>query len=138
MAEKYYLAIPTILVDYGSSKKRFNMGDELANVPPDTLVCMIRLGQAVTEKPVERQAPPKVSPPPPSEPAAPPAWQLTPVSDLDLAADVKHLLAAAGLVTIADVLAYGEEHGGLIDLDGIGHAKEKAIQDSIEAKKPQQ
>jgi len=63
-------------------------------------------------------------------------WLETSVDELDLPANVVEALVAAELLTIKSVLAYGREHGSLAELDGIGPASEKKIQEAIVARQP--
>lgn len=127
----YVLAIDTILVDSDEvdakgnpKKRRYVRGDDVSNVRPDQLASMVRLHQAVEfEPPVVETIAPVV------EPAD---WKQTPVASLDVSAHVQGVFAAAGLTTVADVLAYGAANGTLTKLSGLGAASEAAVQRAIE------
>lgn len=58
-------------------------------------------------------------------------WKESPVDQLDVEPRIRQALAEAGLGTVAELLAYGAEHGTLTEIDGIGEASEKAIQEAI-------
>lgn len=59
------------------------------------------------------------------------AWESTPVTDLGLEGRVVKALTAAKLATAGDVIAYGELHGGLTELEGIGEASEEDIKAAL-------
>lgn len=53
------------------------------------------------------------------------------VADLELTPGVLKSLSEAGLLTVAQVIAYGNEHEGLTSIDGIGAAAEKKIVEAV-------
>lgn len=59
-------------------------------------------------------------------------WESTPVAKLGLEARVVKALTDAKLATAGDVVAYGELHGGLTELPGIGEASEEDIKAALQ------
>lgn len=130
----YRLNIDSISVASGGVGKQYKRGDHLDDVRPGVLDTMIRLGQAVPESEFI-EVPKEVTEPMAPKPErrlAPDPWKLTVVSSLVVNKKVKAALAAVGLETVADILAFGAGHGTLTTIDGINESAEKAIQDAIE------
>lgn len=65
-----------------------------------------------------------------------PAWQQTPVASLGLRPEAVIAYQGAGLTTVRDLLVYGQKHGGLATLRGIGESTEKATVAAIEKLMP--
>lgn len=59
-------------------------------------------------------------------------WQKTPVGALGLEPRIVTSLTNAKLATAGDVIAYGELHGGLTDLEGIGEASEGQVKEALQ------
>jgi hypothetical protein len=64
-------------------------------------------------------------------PPADNAWEKTPVGALGLEPAIVKALTDAKLATAGDVIAYGDEHDGLTDLEGIGEAREDQIKAAL-------
>lgn len=127
--------------------------EELSRLPAGTLRSLKRMNVLVHVESDDVPAPlPPTPPPPPTplpdlpldeepEPApvepepepAPPAWQSTLAADLSVDAATKEAFATAGLVTVADVLAYGEANNGLQQGLGITANRERKVQAAITA-----
>lgn len=126
----YVLNIPTILVDVGGKKRRYFNGDDLKDVPDDQLEAMLRLKQAVECSPAVAET---LKPEPPAEDAAVNAgdWRTQPVAVLELDQATRKVLIENGLGTVQAILDYGQAHGDLSSIDGIGEGREKAIQAAL-------
>jgi hypothetical protein len=60
------------------------------------------------------------------------AWLGTPIADLKLPEAAADAIAAAGLATVGDLVAYGADNGdSLQQIEGIGPKFEKLIRESI-------
>jgi len=106
---------------------------EIDSLPAGCVKSLLRLQQLVDpEVWAAMNAPREV----PVVVESPVDWLETSVDELDLPANVVEALVAAELLTIKSVLAYGREHGSLAELDGIGPASEKKIQEAIVARQP--
>lgn len=129
----YYLAIDTIIVTRGGEQRRFYRGDRLDGVHDGTLVSMIRLGQAAENPPAVETI---VEDSSESDPVS--DWRLSPIRSLDITKNAKAAFAEAGLVTVADALAYGAKHDGLQSINGIGKASEEEFQAAVIAIQPKE
>jgi len=125
-----------IVVDLGDHGRRFEFGDEIVDVPESALEAMVRLKQALPERPpeslmasheLEREA----------EGDLPPRGDVSlgdrRLSDLGLRAGCVKALAKAGISTVGEALAYGAEHGSLAGVAGVKESDEAALQQAIEA-----
>lgn len=56
----------------------------------------------------------------------------TPVGELGLEPRLVDVLTKAKLTTVGEILAYGQAHEGLTDLEGIGEASETRIKEAID------
>lgn len=65
-----------------------------------------------------------------------PEWQKTPIASLGLRPEAVIAYQGAGLTTVRDLLVYGQKHGGLATLRGIGESTEKATIAAIERLMP--
>ena len=117
----YYVQVAHLCVDMGDHTDRYVRGDELAIVPAGSLESMLRLRQ-IGETP-----PGTVTVEPPGDP------RQAAIGELDISDKAKQALLAAGLNTVADVLAYGEQNAGLTEIEGVGEATEESIKAAIES-----
>jgi len=128
----YVLNIPTILVDVGGKKRRYYSGDDLKDAPADQLAAMIRLQQAVKCDSIAAESLKQSTPDKPKgETLTAGDWRNLSVASLELDAPTRKVLIEAGLTTAQTILDYGEKHGSLGSVEGIGETREKAIQAAL-------
>jgi hypothetical protein len=139
MPAQYSCNVDAITVDRGDHCVTFRRGDVLVDVPAGNLESMIRLGQAVTEppEPIDHETAPSAAAPDAGNHStgagAAPSWHAASVAEIGLDAETVRLLTTAGLATVGDVLRDGAANGSLTRHKGIGEAREKQIQQAIEA-----
>lgn len=92
---------------------------------------MIRLGQAVAEKPAVGTVVDPTS-------ESTDDWRAKPIASLNINKNAKAAFAEAGLVTVADALKFGAENSGLQSINGIGKASEEEFQAAVLAIQPKE
>lgn len=120
--KKVYATTSFLLVEPGKPDRVFAPGDEVEDVGPGYLESLIRTNQCSYDPPAADVQPQ----PAPSVPL---------VADLEIDEAVKSALAKIGILTVPEVVAYGENHDGLTSIDGIDAGAEAAIILAIEAAK---
>jgi hypothetical protein len=128
------IATQLITVD-GFAQLQAGQAVDTDQLPQGCVKSMVRLKQLVDPEDWEAMIEPNEVPVVDESPVD---WLETSVDELDLPANVVEALVTAELLTIKGVLAYGQEHGSLDELDGIGPASEKKIQEAIVARQPKQ
>lgn len=135
MAEKQFAATRDFLLPLPGETIPVAQGDliDLEEVPAGSRETLCNHGWLVPVDEYQPDGAPSADSDETSEEGQSTDWKATELASLDLPESVLESLEKVGVLTVADVLSYGAEHGDLQEIDGIGKASEKKLQEAIAA-----